>query len=759
MPAPHRSAPSTSRRARPVPVDMPRNLAGLVDRSGVAVIAMDPAGIVTLWNPGAEQLFGWSTDEVVGRMTPVVPEEDRPYFEDVCRRVTAGETVECPSRERRRKDGSPVLVAYTATPLRDRRGAACGVISIVSEVPSGRLRVLTETSDLVLLADGRLRVRYASTSAEALLGHAPESLRGRSVYDLLDAADHAALRRRCEEATGDKYGSPIGPHEYRFRHRFGPSRLLEAVIKPGFSAAGEPEIVINARDVTDRDLARQRHRESEDRYRALFDLNPLPMWVFDKSTLRFLAVNHAAVQTYGYSREEFLGLTIKDIRPPEDVPALAATMARDARGDYAAGSWRHRKKSGIVFDVSIRSADFDFAGRPSRLVLAEDVSAKLHLEEQLRQAQKMDALGRVTGAVAHDFNNVLFVISGYAEQLLRRAPKEDPSHARLEAILEAAHRAAGLSRQLLTFSRQDSVRPQVVNINALVTSMEPLLRRLLGTEADLVLQQAPELGRTKIDPTHLEQILMNFVVNARDAMPGGGRVTVGTANVAVDKAYADAALDVRPGPYVVLTVSDTGHGIPADVRDRIFEPFFTTKEAGRGTGLGLAIVYGIVKQAGGRITVYSEAGHGTTFRVYLPRVDADEAAADDRAAVLARGSETVLLVEDDDLVREITKDNLVDFGYSVVEARNAAEAADVLASSASIAVVMTDMFLGRGGSGRDVAALAAARTPAPPVIVMSGHAESSEVVEAFPPTTRFLGKPSTLRALLETIRNALDGRA
>ncbi|HEV7499927.1 MAG TPA: ATP-binding protein, partial [Vicinamibacteria bacterium] len=311
---------------------------------------------------------------------------------------------------------------------------------------------------------------------------------------------------------------------------------------------------------------------------------------------------------------------------------------------------------------------------------------------------------------------------------------------------------------LLTFSRQDAVRPQVVNLNTVITAMEPLFRRLCGGEVELVIVPEPSLGRTTIDPTHLEQVLMNFLVNARDAMPGGGRVTLTTANVTVDESYAHASLDVTPGPYVVLTVTDTGQGIPREVRDRIFEPFFTTKEKGRGTGLGLSIVYGIVKQAGGRVSVYSEVGHGTTFRVYLPRVDAEALVpAPPDTSALARGSETILLVEDDDAVREITNDNLVDFGYIVVQARSAAEAVTAL-EERPFAIVLTDMFLGRGGSGRDVAAQAALRLPGVPVIVMSGHAESAEVVEAFPPGTRFLAKPSTLRSLLDTIRTALDER-
>jgi hypothetical protein len=646
------------------------------------------------------------------------------------------------------------------SPRTDRAPSARHVASAAWEAgatPDEFRRLIENASDIIALVDGSGVIRYASPSTSRLLGYALGEMVGRSVFEFLDPAELDSVRQRLTVALSESAPGP--PAEYRFRHRDGTWRDLEAVSSRLVTGAGTPMLVVNARDVTERRLAERRQRDTEEQYRALFDLNPLPMWLYDRGSLRFLAVNEAAVQAYGYTRDEFLDLTIKDIRPPEDVAALKQSIRQSAGGDRVAGTWRHRRKNGTLMDVAIRSADVDFAGWPARLVLAEDVTETNRLEEQLRQAQKLDAMGRLAGGVAHDFNNLLFVITGYAEQHLRKTAADDPSRSRIGEILKAAQRAAALTRQLLTFSRHDEVRPKVINLNAVVREMEPLFRRLLGTNIEVDTTCAPGLGQTLIDPTHIEQVLMNLVVNARDAMPTGGRLAIQTLNVSVDAAYAAASAELGEGQYVMLAVSDTGTGIPPEVRERIFEPFFTTKEKGSGTGLGLSIVYGIVKQAGGRIAVYSEPGHGTSFKVYLPRVDSAAASRDERSGALPKGSETVLLVEDDEAVREIMREGLVEFGYHVLEARDAKEAlAAVEAGASKIDLLITDMVIGRGGTGRDIAEDVRRRSPTTRLIVISGYAES--VVAApgvFPPETRFLSKPLTLSNLLTTVRAALDG--
>jgi hypothetical protein len=414
-------------------------------------------------------------------------------------------------------------------------------------------------------------------------------------------------------------------------------------------------------------------------YRAMFDRSPLPMWMFDRETLGIVAVNEAAIRHYGYSREEFADLTLADLRRPEDVAALRKDV-RQTKGFAQPRVWRHRKKDGSEIRVEIRANDFVLDGLSVRLVLINDVTereqAQLLLretEEQLRHAQKMDAIGRLAGGVAHDFNNVLTVIEGYAS-ILEDALADDPRQADAAEIRRAAERAAGITRQLLTLSRHGVSSPRSVDVDELITRFLPMLRRLVGepVEVTTLLRKVPPVV---IDPGHFEQVLMNLAVNARDAMPEGGRLVIETQAAKLDEEGA-AARGLEPGRYVTVAVTDSGTGIDAAIRDRIFEPFFTTKDSGQGTGLGLSIVHGIASQAGGNVRVYSETGHGTTFRVHFPvgaeQVEAPESAVVEPPRVL--GPLTVLVVDDDREVRTLAGRVLQEAGCQVLEAASAEEA-------------------------------------------------------------------------------------
>ena len=360
-------------------------------------------------------------------------------------------------------------------------------------------------------------------------------------------------------------------------------------------------------------------RASEALYRALFEANPFPLWAYDVETLRFLAVNAAAVRHYGYARDEFLSMTMRDIHPPQEAQALDAALerSRDHEGTLTYLG-RHWKKDRSVIEVEVTAGPVKFGDRPARMVTIHDVAERMRLEQELRRAQKLEGIGRLAGGVAHDFNNLLTAILGYTQLLEARLAGEPQLLADLAEIRQAGTRARDLTSQLLAVARRQVSAPKVLDLNALATMMERLLRELLGEHIELVTRFADRVWPIKADPAQLEQILMNLAVNARDAMPRGGTLTIATQNVTVGGPQHPPEPGLLPGPQVMLEVTDTGVGMPQETLAHVFEAFFTTKPAGAGTGLGLATVYGIVKQSGGQVWVHSEPGHGTTFRLYFP---------------------------------------------------------------------------------------------------------------------------------------------
>jgi two-component system cell cycle sensor histidine kinase/response regulator CckA len=638
------------------------------------------------------------------------------------------------------------------------------------------------------------------------------------------------------------------------------------------------------------EIARDAAVRLEERYRLLFESNPVPMWLFDEETLRFLAVNAAAVSQYGYSVDEFLGMSIEEIRPFEDLEKLRSTMANLPAGLMHSRGWHHRRKNGEIIQVESVSHTVEFDGRRARIVLVMDVTARMEaeaeldrsnailsavvddsplaivisapdltinrwnraaekqfgwtaeeaigrsllmltpedrraefddqrkrmdegiivsnfetqrlrkdgtmrdvnismcalrsdgrllgfvsifsdfterkrLEAQYRQAQKMEAVGQLAGGVAHDFNNLLTVIISYSQMLLSDIADDSTSRADVLEIKRAAERAALLTKQLLAFSRQQVLRPQILDLNLVIGELEQMLRRLLREDIGIVLTLDPELGAVAADPGQIEQIVMNLVVNARDAMPSGGRLSIETSNVMFDSPYQLRASEAQlaAGAYVVIAVSDNGTGMPAQVQARIFEPFFTTKRTHEGTGLGLSTVYGIVKQSGGYITVYSEVGHGTTFKIYLPRVDAmaDSQTSDDGTPMLApRGGETVLIVEDDDALRTVACRALQQCGYEVLVACDGAEAlAQCSRHEGGLHLVVTDMVMPEM-SGVELAESIALRYPEVKVLLMSGYTRDETARRGIASERyAFLEKPFTPARLAARVRELLDGRS
>jgi PAS domain S-box-containing protein len=478
---------------------------------------------------------------------------------------------------------------------------------------------------------------------------------------------------------------------------------------------------------------------------------------------RFLDVNPALIVMLGQqSVEDLLHLDARRevFVNPQELDRLAEDYRRTGSLNGVEVQWK--RKDGRIIIVRLSGCAASFNDEPEEVLelIAEDITDRRQLEEQLRQAQKMDAVGRLAGGVAHDFNNLLMVINGYTEVLLEQLEKGSAMHLKVHSIQQAADRAATLTRQLLAFSRKQLLELKVVDVNTVVGDMERLLRPLIGENIELVTRLSTQTGHTRADAGQLEQVIMNLVVNAKDAMPNGGKLTLQSADVTVDQNFSEHRF-IAPGRYAVISVTDTGHGMDKETQSRIFEPFFTTKEKGKGTGLGLSTVYGIVKQSNGYVFAQSQPGAGTTFWVYLPRVEdtAGELSPAKPQPTDAGGCETILLVEDEESVRELVRLTLTARGYKVLEAENG-EAGLRLAESCQqhIDILITDVVM-PGIGGRELAKKLVAIRPDISVLYLSGYTEDTVIAQGAPgPKTAFLQKPFTLQNLAKKVREVLQAR-
>jgi len=623
-----------------------------------------------------------------------------------------------------------------------------------------RFRALIEHgADVVALVAPDGTLLFASHSIERLLGFAPAELVGRPAFERVHPDDLPRINAALRDIVASP-GTPAGL-ELRWRHKDGSWRHIDAVAVDRLAEPAVGAIVVNFRDVSERRTAEAALRESEERYRTLVEgVRDIIFALSPEGTIASL--NPAFETITGWRREEWVGRPFERLVHPEDLPLALELLGRVVRGELRpASQFRVRTAKGEYRVGEFSATPQLHEGRLVGILgIGRDVTERVQLEQQLRQAQKMEAVGRLAGGIAHDFNNILTAITGYADLLLEDLAATDPRRQDADEIHKAADRAAGLTRQLLAFSRQQVLQPTVLEVNKLVSDLEKMLRRLLGEDVELSTRLAPTTGRVKADPGQLEQVVMNLAVNARDAMPSGGKLTLETANVDLDEAYAADHYPARAGPFVMLAVSDTGIGMSEETQAHMFEPFFTTKEKGKGTGLGLATVYGIIKQSGGFIWVYSEVGHGTTFKLYLPRVEelAERAAAPAQVRTRpARGTETVLVVEDEAPVRNVARQVLERHGYTVLEAPSAEAALDIATRySGTIHLLLTDVVM-PGLNGRELASRLADLRPDARVIFMSGYTDDAVTRHGvLEPGSAYVQKPFTPDAIARRVREVLD---
>jgi len=617
----------------------------LIHDAPLSIVAFDASGTIQLWNPEAERMFGWTAEEALGKHHPIVPEEKREEFRALREMALQGKTFTGIQVRRRRKDGSPIDLSVSTSPLRAADGTITGIMSIITDVTERK-----KSEDTLL----RLATAVEQ-SAEVIV-----------ITDVAGAIEY--VNPAFERITGYRRSEVLGKNP----------RILKS--------------------------GRQDHSFYEELWKTLTSGN---VWTG-------VFVNQRKDGTF-YEEEAVI------------------SPVRDAGGE-------------VINYVAVK----------------RDVTNERRVEEQLRQAQKMEAVGRLAGGIAHDFNNLLTAITGYTDLLLMDLPEGELAHREVLEIRKAGDRATSLTRQLLAFSRRQVLQPKVLDLNQVVTDMEKLLRRLIGENIELVTSLADDLGHVRADPGQIEQVIVNLAVNARDAMPNGGRLILETSKMEIDESYASRHDPVLPGSYVILAVTDTGVGMDEPTLSRLFEPFFTTKEVGKGTGLGLATVYGIVKQSGGYIWAYSEVGRGTKFKVLLPGEEEVAELAEKEVAYLypSGGEETVLVVEDEKLVRDLVREILSQHGYDVLEASRGTEALEVSGRhKGPIHILISDVVM-PGMTGPELARRLTALRPEMGVLFMSGYTDDAILQHGvFEHGAEFLQKPFKASALGAKVRKVLDAHS
>lgn len=748
-----------------------RLFSAAVESSDDAIVMQTLDAVITGWNPAAERLYGYSAEEAIGKPTSIiVPPDRRAHGKDYLGRIARGEPVERFETVRLRKDGAPVEISLSLSPIRGPSGEIIGASGSARSLTEARRaeralqhqleerRQIFETSqDLIMIMDARGHIAQISPSSEIILGYRPDEMIGRSGADFIHPGH---LEQSRAEMRAMRNGARVQLADTRCFHRNGHEVWLSWL---GSWSEQAHRFFFVGRDMTEARLAQESLRESERLARNIVETS-LDAFVQTDETSRILNWNSQAEQLFGWRRDEVLGKSTIDLIVAEsERERVRAGLQRFLENEDGSLPNRRRelmcrRRDGKEFRAELSVTALKRREGLLFNVFYRDLTDKVAAEERIRHAEKMEAVGQLTGGVAHDFNNILTVITGTIEILAEAVAKEPQLAAITKMIDEAAARGAGLTQYLLAFARKQPLQPREIDINALIVDTSKLLRPTLGEQIQIESVFEDENCVGIVDPNQLTTAILNLALNARDAMPGGGKLILETGAAFLDETYAGAN-DVPPGHYVLIAVSDTGTGIPANMLPRVFDPFFTSKGPGKGTGLGLSMVYGFIKQSAGHIKIYSEEGHGTTVKMYLPPGKTPTAAGEGvTPATIEGGHETILVVEDDRLVRDYVLAQLHSLGYVTLQAANAAEALAIVAAGKPFDLLFTDVIMPGKMNGRQLADEVMKTRPDLKVVYTSGYTENAIIHHGrLDSGVLLLAKPYRKSDLARIIRKALSG--
>ena len=749
-----------------------RLFSAAVESSNDAIVTKSLDGTITGWNPAAERLFGYTAAEAVGRTIDlIIPPERLAEMHDILRRVGRGDRIEHYETVRLRKDGRKVEVLLGISPITTVSGAIVGASKTARDITESkkiqralsqqieeRRRIFESSQDLILVTDPQGILVQVSPSCEAILGYLPDELIGRSAVDFIHGEDLDNTREQMRSARRENKSLNF---DARYVHKDG--RIVTLSWMGTWSEPVRRHFFIG-RDMTESRRAQEALLESEQQARGIID-TALDAFVQIDHDGRIRNWNSQAEAIFGWPRDQALGKNLIElVVAGDDRDELSAALGRFLRSGQGQILGRRReimarRRDGGEFRAELSVTALKSRGGFLFNGFFRDLTDKIAAEDRIRQSEKMEAVGQLTGGIAHDFNNILTVITGTIE-ILAEAVQQEPQLAAITGMIdEAASRGAELTQHLLAFARKQPLQPRVTDINILVIDTAKLLRPTLGEQIEIESVFADETCFASVDPNQLTTAILNLALNARDAMQGGGKLIIETGSAYLDETYASRHGDVRPGHYALIAVSDTGSGIPAALLDRVFEPFFTSKETGKGTGLGLSMVYGFVKQSSGHIKIYSEVGHGTTIKMYLPpgtaAVPASEAAPDPK---LQGGHETILVVEDDRLVREYVLTQLHSLGYATLDAANGAEALAIVEAGRPFDLLFTDVIMPGAMNGRQLAEEILRRRPGSKVLYTSGYTENAIIHHGrLDSDVLLLAKPYRKSDMARMIRRAVAG--